>query len=420
MWSDNGYTMPIEAGKYWLDNHFIWAFTPDGELHKLYKYQVFDDLSIKISDYQSKKPNKTRFLSSDDFETWWQTVDRLTPELKEYEKEAERVIEKALTDYPDHEKVVMTSTGKDSMVTLDLVQRFLPDVKVIFNNTSMDCADTYRLVKSHEDWIISNPKEGFYSWSKRNNFIPSRFHRACCDVFKEKNGIDYLSDNNMDKVIMFMGVRNDESSHRADREDFNHNPKWGNKDWYSCMPIRKFNELLIWIYILKYDLEINTKYKKGYARVGCNVVCPYATKYNWILDRYWYFKSWQRWQRILRNDFVKEQRWTKCNSTIDEYAIGGWSGGLYRPEPNDEVINEFMKYKGLTDRNVALQYFNKTCCVCGKNVRQNDVLGMNLKLHSRDVEKIYCKKHLMELHNMSPEEWDKNVEDFKAQGCKLF
>lgn len=62
MWSDNGYTMPIEAGKYWLDNHFICAFTPDGELHKLYKYQVFDDLSIKISDYQSKKPNKTRFL----------------------------------------------------------------------------------------------------------------------------------------------------------------------------------------------------------------------------------------------------------------------------------------------------------------------------------------------------------------------
>ena len=70
MWSDNGYTMPIEAGKYWLDNHFICAFTPDGELHKLYKYQVFDDLSIKISDYQSKKPNKTRFLSSDERNRW--------------------------------------------------------------------------------------------------------------------------------------------------------------------------------------------------------------------------------------------------------------------------------------------------------------------------------------------------------------
>ena len=108
------------------------------------------------------------------------------------------------------------------------------------------------------------------------------------------------------------------------------------------------------------------------------------------------------------------------NCTMNEYVTGAWSGGLYRPEPTDEVINEFMRYKGLTDRKVAEQYFNKTCCVCGKNVRQNDVLGMNLKLHSRDVEKIYCKKCLMKLHDMSSEEWDKNVADFKAQGCKLF
>ena len=139
-----------------------------------------------------------------------------------------------------------------------------------------------------------------------------------------------------------------------------------------------------------------------------------------MLDKYWYPKARQRWEKILHEVFVQENRWTKCNSTIDEYVTSGWCGGLYRPEPNDEVINEFMKYKGLTDRNIALQYFNKTCCVCGKNVRQNDVLGMNLKLHSREVEKIYCKKHLMELHNMSAEEWDKNVADFKAQGCKLF
>ena len=61
-WSDNGYTMPIESGKYWLHNHFICAFTPDGELHKLYKYQVFDDLSIKISDYKAPKSNKMNFL----------------------------------------------------------------------------------------------------------------------------------------------------------------------------------------------------------------------------------------------------------------------------------------------------------------------------------------------------------------------
>lgn len=26
MWSDLGYPLPIEEGKYWLDNHFVIAF----------------------------------------------------------------------------------------------------------------------------------------------------------------------------------------------------------------------------------------------------------------------------------------------------------------------------------------------------------------------------------------------------------
>ena len=108
------------------------------------------------------------------------------------------------------------------------------------------------------------------------------------------------------------------------------------------------------------------------------------------------------------------------NCTLDEYIKDGWNGTLYRPEPTEEVINEFMEYKGITDRNIALQYFNKTCCECGKNVRQNDVLAMNLKMIGRSTDKIYCKKHLMAKLNMSKEEWDNNVSDFKGQGCKLF
>ena len=40
MWSDLGYPLPIEEGKYWLENHFICGFTEDGKLHKLYKSKV--------------------------------------------------------------------------------------------------------------------------------------------------------------------------------------------------------------------------------------------------------------------------------------------------------------------------------------------------------------------------------------------
>ena len=80
----------------------------------------------------------------------------------------------------------------------------------MFNNTSLDVADTYKMVKSHQDWIITNPKEGIYKWVKRNNFIPTRISRGCCSIFKEGASIQYFKDNNIDKIIHFMGVRNDE------------------------------------------------------------------------------------------------------------------------------------------------------------------------------------------------------------------
>ena len=413
MWSDLGYDLPIKEGKYWLENNFIQAFTRDGTLRKLWKYKVFDDLHIEITPYH----NKIKFCEGD-FETWEETVERNSERLLELENESLELIKRVINDYSDYDKYILTSTGKDSMVTLDLVHRVNPNIPVVFNNTSLDCADTYRMVKAHKDWIITNPKEGFYQYCKTHHYIPNRVSRGCCTMYKEGNSIEFFG--NIQKLIQFMGVRNDESAKRADREDISHNPKWGDKQWYGCLPIRKWSELDVWLYIFKYDIETNSKYRKGYHRAGCAIACPYTTKYTWALDKYWYPKMRNRWETILREDFTQDMRWAKLNCTIDEYVLNGWNGGLYRPEPTEEVINEFMEYKGITDRNIALQYFNKACCECGKNVRQNDVLAMNLKMNGRNTNKIFCKKCLMKELGMSKEEWDNNVADFKAQGCVLF
>ena len=413
MWSDLGYNIPITEGKFWTDNNIIKAFTRDGELHNLYRCRVQDDLQITITKHKDNK-----FSNYDDFETWWETIDRLSAELDVKVAESLDVIKDTITAYKDYDFIVLTSTGKDSMVTLDLVQKVIPNVRVLFNNTSLDTADTYRLVKSHKEWEISNPKEGFYNWVRRMNYIPNRVSRGCCTVFKEGNSIEYLA--NSPKLVQFMGVRNDESNTRSDRQYITHNPKWGDRDWYGCLPIRKWSELDVWLYIIKNDLEINNKYKKGYCRVGCGISCPYATKYTWVLDKYWYPEMRARWEQIEQKVFLHNQGWVQMNCTLEEYIKDGWNGTLYRPEPTEAVISEFMTYKGITDRNVALQYFNKTCCECGKNVRQNDVLAMNLKMIGRSTDKIYCKKHLMAKLNMSKEEWDNNVSDFKGQGCKLF
>ena len=216
-----------------------------------------------------------------------------------------------------------------------------------------------------------------------------------------------------------MGVRNDESNTRANREFITHNPKWGNRDWYGCLPIRKWSELDVWLYTIKNKLEINGKYRKGYHRCGCGISCPYTTKYTWVLDKYWFPKMRARWESILQKQFLANQTWTRTNCTLAEYIQDGWCGALYRPEPTNEVIYEFMEYKDITYE-VAKQYFNKTCCECGKNVRQNDVLAMNMKYLGRNIDKFYCQKCLMKKFGMTKDEWNDTIEGFKAQGCTLF
>lgn len=329
------------------------------------------------------------------------------------------VIRDAVKKYSDYEFWCTTSTGKDSTVTLNLVQQVKPDIKVMFNNTSCDVADTYKIVKTHSDWIVTNPKEGIYNFFKRMNYIPTRFSRGCCSIYKEGASVEYFNNHNVDKLIQIMGIRNDESNTRSGYDFIKHNTKWANPNWFALYPIRKWSDLDVWLYILHNNLEINSKYRNGYSRVGCAICCPYYTKSTWVLDKYWYPTLYNRWHMILQKDFLENQRWQKVNCTLSEYH-SCWNGGLLRPEPTDEVIREMMNYKGITDYNVAKQYFNKTCSECGKNVRQNDVLAMNMKYHGRNVTEFKCKKCLMNELDMSKEEWSKKVEDFKNQGCNLF
>lgn len=414
MWEDLGYKLPIQEGIYWLDHGLIKGFTSNGELHNLYKIKIFDDLSISIKKH--KDYNKSISLQ---FESWKDTYIRLSKHLDEIEKESLSVIKQAMIDYSDYDWWCLTSTGKDSTVTLHIIQKLIPNIKVMFNNTSCDCADTYKMVKSHSDWIITNPKEGIYPYFRRLNYIPNRVSRGCCTIYKEGASINYFTEHKVEKLIQVMGVRNSESKTRSDREYITHNPKWKDNNWYGLLPIRKWSDLDVWLYILRENLEINPKYKKGYSRVGCAICCPYYTKSTWILDKYWYPKAYEHWHMRLEEVFLQSQRWQQLNCTIKEYH-SCWNGTLLRPEPTNEVVQEMMKYKGLTDENIARQYFNKTCVNDSKNIRQKDVLAMNMKMFGRQTNKFLCKKCLMKEFGWNKEDWNNMVDDFKRSGCKLF
>ena len=98
--------------------------------------------------------------------------------------------------------------------------------------------------------------------------------------------------------------------------------------------------------------------------IGCHICCPFYTKSTWVLDKYWYKNQFDRFHKIIEDDFITRNKWIRMNCTLSEYHLN-WNGGVVRDEPNEEVINEYAKYNNI-DSTVAKQYFNKYCASCPK------------------------------------------------------
>ncbi len=412
--------LELEEGYYWLDNQIIKAFDKQGNIHKLYRIVVNNDLSISY-----KIPNGYDAIIEFDLASWDDVIELNKNHLEELETESKKLIIKKMDKFDGYIPLVPVSMGKDSMVTCHLVRNIYPETKAIFNNTTLDCADTYLMAKNFPNCEIMTPKQGFYQYIKEARMIPTRFSRFCCRIFKVGEMVKQL-DHNI-RYLMFMGMRNEESNTRSGYGDeWINEAEWGDTEWQGILPIRMWSELDVWLYALWRKIEINPKYKKGYSRQGCSISCPYYNKSTWVLDKYWYPTMRKRWEDILRQDFVSNSKWLVLNCTVSEYINQAWNGGVFREDPTEKVIKEYSAYTGI-DGNVALQYFNKYCangCKSKsgkiKKIKEKDVIGMNLKYHGRNINKFYCKKCLMKIYGWDDDKWVDEVNKFKQQGCTLF
>lgn len=400
----------FKEGYYWLDNNLIKGFR-NGKLVFLYKIVVDDDLNLTFTKHAQNK-------DFNDLEPWNDTIERVKPRLKELENYAIKLIKE---HSEGREVICFNSTGKDSIVVEALAKQTSLPFETYFNVTTLDVAETNRMAnKNQYIKIFPEYKGGFYNWIHKN-IIPTRLARGCCTYFKEGPTIKTFDKNK--KYLFLYGMRNQESVNRRSYEDIWRNHLWGDRDWIGLLPIRAWSELDIWCYTLMNNLEINPKYKYGYTRVGCGIACPNYTKYTWILDKYWYPKLYNRWRNILKEDFIKHNRWLIMNCTLDEYLKIAWPGGSYRTEPTEEVIQEFADYSGL-DFEIAKKYFNKTCCNSIHNrvvkIKDKNTLAMNMKYFGRNLEKFQCKRCLMRELNMTEDYWNKRIKSFKSQGCQLF
>ena len=184
------------------------------------------------------------------------------------------------------------SGGKDSQVVLDLVSRALSakDYIVSFTDTGMELPCTIDTVsktrktykkkyKGFKMIVCESEESAISQWQKYGP--PSRFSRWCCSVRKSslfaRTMKDFLNVQGQPKIVVFEGVRSDES---ARREKYNREGK-GVKhvSLVNARPIFFWNNTEIYLYIIEQEIDLNPAYKKGLTRVGCNI-CPFASTWS--------------------------------------------------------------------------------------------------------------------------------------------
>jgi len=63
---------------------------------------------------------------------------------------------------------------------------------------------------------------------------------------------------------------------------------------------------------------------------------------------------------------------------------------------------------------------NKSCIACKKDKLDKNTLGLNKKLLGEDICNFYCMECLADYLEVTVEELQDKIEQFKAEGCKLF
>lgn len=60
------------------------------------------------------------------------------------------------------------------------------------------------------------------------------------------------------------------------------------------------------------------------------------------------------------------------------------------------------------------------CVICSAEIKKKNVIGINKKLLGTDIINFYCMDCLADYLEVTVEDLNDKIEEFKDEGCKLF
>ena len=216
-----------------------------------------------------------------------EVIERNKDALYVLENEAIDFIVNTCTKYPDYPLSVSFSGGKDSQSVLDLVFRVIGnnDLNIIFSDTTLEHDYTHSTVKETiAIYKEKNPKLKFNiakpiksaSELFEDMGLPSRLNRWCTPILKTAPYNKLINElvGVTDKIIVFEGVRGEESTQRSKYKRIADGAK--HPSVINARPILYWNYSEVMLYNFYRNLPLNPLYRFGLSRVGCDL-CPYAS-----------------------------------------------------------------------------------------------------------------------------------------------
>lgn len=197
------------------------------------------------------------------------------------------------------------SGGKDSTVLLDLARRSGVKFDAHYNLTTVDPPELVYFIRQQKDVIIESPEKTMWELIVEKGVPPLRFARYCCEVLKERGGIDRKT---------LTGVRRAESSRRSKRQQVERCTKYGSKTYIH--PIFHWSDADVWEYIHSRNLPYCGLYDEGFKRLGC-ICCPMSSNQA---------KEGERWPKF-KAQYIRTFQKMVDKKIADGFDVGDWRTG---------------------------------------------------------------------------------------------